>query len=108
MFIAMNRFQVVPERAADFEHAWQTRDSYLDQVPGFQAFALLKGDLPGEYISHSQWESRAAFEAWTRSEHFKRAHASGIGEGILADHPHASFYEAVLVTPAEVPAATPR
>ena len=106
MFIAMNRFHVHPERSADFERGWRERDSYLQQVPGFQAFALLRGDLPGEYISHSTWASRAAFEAWTRSEQFRQAHGHGMDEGILADHPRASFYEAVLTeTPGTISAS---
>src|SRR5690242_8985428 len=96
MFVAMNRFAVQPARVSDFEDAWRTRTSYLAGVPGFQAFALLKGDLPGEYISHSTWASRSDFEAWTRSESFARGHASGIGEGVLADHPRVSFYESIL------------
>jgi len=99
MFIAMNRFQVNPERAPEFEEAWRTRDSHLQEMSGFRSFALLKGDLPGEYISHSTWESRAAFENWTRSEQFHRAHAPGIMEGVLAEHPRVSFYDAVLTTP---------
>ncbi len=96
MFVAMNRFRVNEERAGDFERSWRERDSYLRSVPGFRAFALLKGDLDGEYISHSTWDSRAAFEAWTRSDAFRKAHASGLSEGVLADHPKVSFYEAVL------------
>jgi len=97
MFIAMNRFQVHPERAEDFERSWRDRDSYLQAVPGFEAFALLRGDLPGEYISHSTWASRTDFEAWTRSQQFSQAHGQGLAEGILADHPRASFYDAVLM-----------
>ena len=79
MFIAMNRFRVVPGAEADFEQMWRTRDSALDQVDGFQAFKLLRGPTSEEqtlYVSHSVWKDRAAFEAWTRSEHFRKAHAS--------------------------------
>ncbi len=96
MFIAMNRFVVNPGRAADFETAWRTRESYLATVPGFIRFALLKGDTGGEYISHSTWESREAFQAWTKSEAFSKAHGSGLSSGVLADHPKVSFYESVL------------
>lgn len=98
MFIAMNRFQVHPERSADFEHSWRERDSYLQSVPRFVEFALLKGDQDGEYISHSRWESRDAFKAWTQSEAFSKAHATGLDENILADHPRVSMYESVLET----------
>lgn len=96
MFVAMNRFQVVPERSEDFERGWRERESRLGEVPGFRTFALLRGDLAGEYISHSTWDSRDAFEAWTRSEQFRAAHSRGPSDGVLAEHPRASFYEAVL------------
>ncbi len=100
MFIAMNRFQVNPERADEFERGWRERDSHLQEVPGFRAFALLRGETGGEYLSHSTWESREAFRAWTQSESFREAHARGPAEGVVLGHPQASFYDAVLVEPA--------
>lgn len=97
MFIAMNRFSVNPERGDDFEKHWRQRETYLAEVPGFQAFALLRGDEPGEYISHSTWESRTAFEAWTKSEPFRKAHAQArTPEGVLVGHPRLETFEAVI------------
>ena len=97
MFIAMNRFSVNPERGDDFEKHWRQRETYLAEVPGFQSFALLRGDEPGEYISHSTWESRTAFEAWTKSEPFRKAHAQArTPEGVLVGHPRLETFEAVL------------
>ena len=43
MYIAMNRFKVTKGSEEDFETVWKTRDSQLDQVPGFVEFRLLKG-----------------------------------------------------------------
>ena len=51
-FIAMNHFTVDPERGAEFEEHWRKRESFLDEVPGFRRFALLRGDA-GHYISQS-------------------------------------------------------
>jgi len=96
MFVAMNRFVVDPARAGEFEEAWKTRESYLAGTPGFQAFALLKGETENEYISHSTWADRSAFEAWTRSENFRRGHAMKLAEGVLVGHPRVAFYEAIL------------
>jgi heme-degrading monooxygenase HmoA len=97
LYIAMNQFQVQPERASEFEEHWRRRRSYLEEVPGFLRFALLRGDEPGTYISHSTWESRAAFEAWTRSEAFRKAHAQArTPEGVLAGPPRLRTFEAVL------------
>ena len=96
MFIAINRFLVVPGQEERFEALWRDRETYLDGVPGFVRFALLRGDRAGEYLSHSTWESRAAFEAWTRSEAFTAGHRQGSLKGVLADHPQVSLYEAVV------------
>ena len=96
MFIAMNRFKVAEGKGPQFEERWRNRTSYLGEVPGFVHFALLKGDNPGEYVSHSTWESREAFEAWTRSEAFAAGHRQGSVQGELAEHPVVSLYEAVI------------
>ena len=77
MFIAMNRFQVKHGAEADFEQVWLSRDSHLKGVPGFVDFQLLKGPTEADhtlYASHSVWESRIAFEAWTKSDAFRQAH----------------------------------
>ena len=97
MFIAMNQFQVNPERAQDFETAWRTRESHLQGFHGFVQFSLLRGDEPGDYISHTVWDSRESFIAWTQSESFRAAHASRMDDGVLAGHPRARFYDAVIV-----------
>ena len=97
IFIAMNRFFVNPERSDDFEKIWRERETHLETVPGFIRFALLKGDEPGQYVSHSTWESREAFEGWTRSEAFRKAHAQArTPEGIMLGHPKLETFEAIL------------
>lgn len=90
MYIAMNMFRVVPDRGADFERAWRERDSYLEDVPGFLDFKLLRGpeeDGVQLYTSHTAWKDEAAFVAWTESESFKKAHSQGKLTGILAGPP---------------------
>jgi heme-degrading monooxygenase HmoA len=97
MFIATNNFKVNAGREADFETQWRNRESYLDTVPGFISFALLRGDNPGEYISQTTWESRDAFLAWTRSEAFAAGHRQGSVAGVLEGPPVVKLYEAVIV-----------
>ena len=100
MFIAMNRFRVRAGREPDFEKQWRERETHLDGVPGFREFHLLRGasaDGITLYVSHSVWESRQAFEGWTRSEAFRRAHAQARSpEGTLDGHPAFEGYEAIL------------
>jgi heme-degrading monooxygenase HmoA len=78
MFIAMNRFKVHKGSEEAFEKVWSTRESYLDRMPGFVEFHLLRGPEEEDhtlYSSHTVWESKAQFEAWTRSDEFRSAHA---------------------------------
>lgn len=100
MFIAMNRFRIAPGREDDFVSVWKNRDSHLDGVPGFRSFNLLRGATTDEYTlfaSHSIWDSRAAFEAWTRSEAFRMAHRNaGDTKGIYLGHPQVETFESVL------------
>jgi len=100
MFIAMNRFRIARGREADFEALWARRDSHLDSVPGFQDFHLLRGpadDASTLYASHTIWESREAFEAWTKSEAFRKAHANARApEGTYLGHPVFEGFEQVL------------
>lgn len=100
MYIAMNRFQVNAGRESEFEEVWRSRETYLDEVPGFQEFHLLRGasaDGITTYVSHSRWESREAFEAWTKSDAFRKGHAGArSSRGVIAGHPIFEGYEAVL------------
>ncbi len=99
MFIAMNRFRIVKGREADFERIWAKRDSHLDGVPGFEKFDLLRGPEAEDhtlYASHSVWRSREAFEDWTKSEAFRKAHAhAGGARNIYLGHPNFEGFEAV-------------
>lgn len=77
MYLTMNRFKVTPGREADFEAVWANRDSHLASVPGFKSFHLMRGPSRDDhtlYASHTAWDSREAFEDWTRSEAFRAAH----------------------------------
>lgn len=100
MFIAMNRFRITPGREQDFIAIWKQRESYLDEVPGFIDFHLLQGATNEEYTlfaSHSVWESRQAFEDWTHSEAFRKAHAgAGASKGIYLGHPQLELFESVV------------
>ena len=100
MFIAMNRFKITPGFEDGFEQVWKERDSYLETVPGFKSFNLLKGPITDDcvlYASHSVWESRKAFEAWTESDAFRKAHAQASApKGTYLGHPELETFESVL------------
>lgn len=104
MFLAMNRFRIAPGFEEGFERIWRERESYLSEVPGFESFALLRGPTVEDadepytlYASHSVWASRAAFDAWTRSDHFRKAHAQkGAPKGTYLAAPHLETFEQVI------------
>jgi heme-degrading monooxygenase HmoA len=99
MFIAMNRFRVTKGSEAAFEQVWLTRDTHLDKVPGFIEFHLLRGPEADDhtlFASHTIWESRAAFEAWTKSDAFRAAHRSaGDNKPLYLGHPRFEGSEVV-------------
>lgn len=100
MFIAMNRFNIVSGREQEFIDVWKNRETYLDTVPGFKEFHLLKGPGSDEstlFASYSVWESREAFEVWTRSEAFRRAHAqAGASREVYRGPPQFEGFETVI------------
>lgn len=78
MYLAMNRFTVTLENAAEFEELWLNRESHLQDMDGFVSFHMLKG--PEEdghilYASHTVWQSESHFRAWTTSGAFRASHA---------------------------------
>lgn len=100
MYIAMNRFRIALGREAVFEELWRRRESHLDDVAGFREFHLLKGPADDEatlYASHTIWDSAEAFEAWTKSANFRKAHAQARApEGTYLGHPRFEGFAAVL------------
>ena len=100
MYIAMNRFRIVRGKEDAFERIWAERDSHLEGVPGFEGFNLLRGPEADDhtlYASHSVWRSRQDFEAWTKSDAFRKAHANAGGAtDIYQGHPAFEGFESVL------------
>jgi heme-degrading monooxygenase HmoA len=82
-----------------FREVWLNRDTFLGGVPGFVEFHLLKGP-EGEdhtlYASHTVWQNKSAFEAWTRSDAFRAAHARAGNETtgpLYLEHPKFEGFE---------------
>jgi heme-degrading monooxygenase HmoA len=96
----MNRFRIASGHERTFEEMWRKRESFLEEVPGFREFHLLRGPADAEgtlYVSHSVWDSRNAFEAWTESEHFRRAHAQAKApQGTYLGPPQFEGFQVIL------------
>jgi heme-degrading monooxygenase HmoA len=101
MYLAMNRFRIALGREEDFIAHWRNRNSYLDEVPGFVSFNLLRGPTGGDhtlFASHSVWTSEPAFIDWTQSEAFRKAHmaAGQSPRDFYLGPPQLEVFESVL------------
>lgn len=103
MFIAMNRFKVRKGSEDAFEKVWSSRETYLDRMPGFVEFHLLKGPEADDYTlysSHTTWQTKDHFEAWTRSDEFRAAHAragnTSSTAALYLEHPKFEGFEVRL------------
>ena len=100
MYIAMNRFQIALGKEQAFIDIWSQRETFLDEVPGFNSFDLLQGDTTEEYTlfaSHTVWESLQHFKDWTTSEAFRKAHAgAGGNKDIYVGPPKLEGFTSVL------------
>ena len=100
MFLAMNRFQISKDYCSDFERIWRERDSYLENVPGFKSFNLLRSSEHEDFVlyaSHSVWEDESAFRAWTESKEFRLAHQQASApKGTYLAHPELETFTSVL------------
>ena len=96
----MNRFKIIPGNEEEFVDIWRKRETFLDEVPGFKDFHLLKGPSTEEYslyASHSIWDSKQAFEDWTKSEAFRKAHANaGNAKPVYLGKPEFEGFESAL------------
>ena len=79
VFVSQNRFSVVEGQEVAFEKRWGSRESRLQEVPGFVGFFLLRRDASKaddgyNYIATTLWKDQEAFKAWMASPQFTRAH----------------------------------
>jgi heme-degrading monooxygenase HmoA len=99
MFVAMNRFRVLPGSEEAFEAVWRGRKGRLDEMDGFVSFHLLRGPSYDDhtlYASHTMWRDEAAFVAWTRSEQFRDAHRNaGQNKPLYQGGPHFEGFTSV-------------
>ncbi|MBK1723881.1 antibiotic biosynthesis monooxygenase family protein [Thiocystis violacea] len=101
MYLAMNRFRIARGQEDAFVEHWRNRESYLDEVPGFLRFHLLKGPQAEDHTlfsSFSEWTSEDAFVAWTHSEAFRAAHANAgnTTRDLYLGPPQLELFESVI------------
>jgi heme-degrading monooxygenase HmoA len=82
MYQVNNRIDVTSKEHLEMlkERFAQAPES-MRQVPGFISFRLLEAEDGSHLVAETVFESKEAFEAWTESEHFRRAHGGRSGSG---------------------------
>lgn len=93
MVIVMNRFRVAPGREKDFEEVFRGRARLVETMPGFVSLEVLRPlQEQGVFVSMAHWETREAFEAWTKSEQFAEGHKNR-HPGMFQGPPQFEMYE---------------
>lgn len=81
MYVTMNRFKIKPEFADAYVEVWKKADVAKKSMPGLKEFRFFRLDAQKEgyvlFSSYALWETKEDFLAWTKSEHFRKSHASG-------------------------------
>ena len=102
VYVAMNRFKVLPGKEEAFEQRWAERESKLEGMDGFLTFLLLRRDaLKAEdgynYSTLTVWRSKEDFQAWRESSANSAAHSkAGEAEPMFDGPPSPVMYEGVL------------
>jgi heme oxygenase (mycobilin-producing) len=75
MFVAMSRFTVSNDMAAEVKEAFRNRPHLVDQAPGFKRLDVISPlDNPDEIWLITYWRDEPSFTNWHRSHQFREAH----------------------------------
>lgn len=75
MYIVMNRVMVNTGWEAEFEERFKRRKGQIDKEPGFVSMQVLKPEeSTTPFVVLTNWQDKAAFENWIKSDDFKLAH----------------------------------
>lgn len=76
MIVVANRVPVAPGHEQEFEARFQQRLGMVEHSPGFLKMELLRPVQGTHYSVLTYWKDIESFEAWTRSDWFRQAHAN--------------------------------
>lgn len=74
--VKINAIKVPAGMGPELEKRFAERARSVEQMPGFEAFELLR-PTAGEdrYFVYTRWDSEASFQAWVESPAFRHGHA---------------------------------
>ncbi len=90
--VGMN-YQVLPDKNQPFEDVFKAVLKVMEAMPGHTRSALYKDVFDGQrYLIVSEWNDRPAFDAFIKSDQFRKVADWG-KEQILAGRPTHEYYE---------------
>lgn len=82
MFVALSKFVIANEMAADVKQAFRNRPHAVESAPGFVRLDVLSPEEnPKEIWLITYWSTRKHFEEWHKSHLYRESH-SGIPKGL--------------------------
>lgn len=75
MIVVANRIAVSKGFEKEFEDRFKNRARLIDREPGFVRNMILRPVQSDYYVVMTFWENREAFQAWTQSDSFRKAHS---------------------------------
>lgn len=81
MFVAINFISCKEHYKPRFEELFASRAHAIDRMPGFRNMHVLRPmDGESEYLITSYWDTKDAFESWTKSPEFIEGHKRGFAD----------------------------
>ncbi len=92
MIAVINRLPVKEGMADQVVERFANGRGFVQDFPGFVSMEVLRSEGADEVMVITRWRDKEAFDAWVRSDEFKKAHGRG-GSGLLRGHPQMGTYE---------------
>lgn len=96
MIAIFNSLRVKEGAADEIVDRFAESRGNVQGFPGFVSMEVLKSDAEDEVLVVTRWRDRESFEAWVRSDEFRRAHGRGGAGGLLTGHPRMSSYSVAV------------
>lgn len=101
MYVTMNRFKIKPEFADAYVEVWKKAEVDAKVMPGLLDFKFFKLDAKKDgyvlFSSYALWKSKEDFTNWTKSEHFRASHSTGMANRqMYLEHPELECFEVLI------------
>lgn len=101
MYVTMNRFKIKPEFADAYVKIWEKADVQAKSMPGLLEFKFFKLDAKREgyvlFSSYALWKTKEDFVNWTKSEHFRASHSTGVANReMYLEHPELECFDVLI------------